>query len=360
MMITTLYGKKPIKDIMINDTVISYNEKSDIFEYKIVYDLFKNHYTGNLIQITLENGRIIKCTPNHKFLTNHEWIRADELTEYHELIEYHELLMKISSITSIEYIGYVYNFSVEDNHNYLVEDVIVSNCHYCYTDAKKTGLNFENIIEKANLVWGSLNLEDRPFQIAIGGAGESTMHPDWIPFVKEVKALGIMPNYTTNGMHLSNDILKATGDYCGGVAISYHPHIQKIFHKSIEKFSTIKTKLNVHLIIGDEQSLIDCQNIYNLYYDKIDYFVLLPYQAHGRGKHIETKLVWDKLFKWINTVNSKKFAFGALFYEYFTTNKTDLNMSIYEPEIYSGYRMMDDSYSILRKSSYDLRQKLIN
>ena len=247
-----------------------------------------------------------------------------------------------------------------------IEDVAINskclaNCSYCYTEALKTGNNFDNIVEKADAVWGSLNLEDRPFQIAIGGAGESTMHPDWIPFVKRVSELGIVPNYTTNGMHLSPEILEATEKYCGGVALSYHPHIKKVFNEAINKLKTIDTKLNLHIIIGDMTSLYDLQSIYETYKDDIDYFVVLPYQASGRAKEIDTSEAWTNLFLWIEQLSDKRknqFAFGALFYEYLLQNKPGFEINVYEPEIYSGYRLMDNSYETLRKSSYDLRPKI--
>lgn len=244
-----------------------------------------------------------------------------------------------------------------------IEDVAINNkcfanCSYCYTSATKSGTNFENIIEKANKVWGTLELNNRPFQIAIGGAGESTIHPLWKDFVKSVKELGIMPNYTTNGMHLTKEILQATEDFCGGVALSYHPHIQHIFNKSILQLAELKTKLNIHIIIGDKQSLIDLKNLYDTYSNLIDYFVILPYQAVGRAKEIETNQVWKDTFNYISEVESSKFAFGALFYNFICTNNIPLKMSIYEPEIYSGYRVMDQSFNVLKKSSYDLQPKI--
>ncbi len=266
--------------------------------------------------------------------------------------------MKIKKIKKINFTGKVYNFSVEDNHNYLVNDILVSNCHYCYTSALKSGVNFDNIVDKALKVWGDLNKNDRPFQIAIGGAGESTLHPDWIEFVSTVKSLGILPNYTTNGMHLSKEILDATEKYCGGVAVSYHPHIEKIFYKAIDKLTNINTKVNCHIIIGDRKSLEDTKRIYEST-DKIDYFVMLPYQSVGRAKEIEVESTWNEMFNYINTLSideQNKFAFGALFYPYLLKNNK-LDIDIYEPEIYSGYRIFDDSFLNLRKSSYDLNFK---
>lgn len=246
-----------------------------------------------------------------------------------------------------------------------IEDVAINNkclanCSYCYTNALKSGTNFEDIVSKADSIWGIREQNDRPFQIAIGGAGESTLHPDWVPFVKKVNELGIVPNYTTNGMHLSDEILKATEDYCGGVAVSYHPHIVNVFNKAIHTLSTIKTRLNVHVIVGDKKSLIDLQSIYETYKDMIEYLVILPYQAVGRGVEIEVEETWKEMFEWLDTLPTKRvnqFAFGALFYEYLLKNDTRLDINLYEPEIYSGYRLFDESFLKLRKSSYDLTYK---
>lgn len=351
---------KNIEEIVKGDIVKSFNETTKCFENREVYELFKNTYQGDLIEIILETVCVISCTPNHKFLTKRGWVEAKVLTITDTLLNSYSKDIKIVHLSKRKFDGYVYNFSVMNNHNYLVSDVVVSNCHYCYTSATKHGSNFENIIEKAEEVW---NIPDnnKPFQIAIGGAGEATIHPLFVDFIKKVNELGIMPNYTTNGQHLSDKIIKGTLDYCGGVALSYHPHIHKVFENSMDKLKVLKdnnVKLNTHVIIGDKKSLEDLKNIYYVYNKQIDYFVVLPYQAVGRAISIDTEDVWRETFLWINSLPDKnKFAFGALFYEYMLNNEIPLSLSIYEPEIYSGYRMFDDSYKILRKSSYNLEPK---
>ena len=251
-----------------------------------------------------------------------------------------------------------------------IEDVAINSkcfaqCSYCYTSATKKGTNFENIIQKAKDVWGILPENERPFPIAIGGAGESTIHPDWVEFVKTVKELGIVPNYTTNGMHLSESIIQGTIDYCGGVAVSYHPHIKDIYNKAIQKLSILKdnnVKLNTHVIVGSEESYFDLQYIYETYKDTIDYFVILPYQVAGRAEFIDTNDVWLKTFQWISELpeyRQSQFAFGALFYDWMKDKQLPLKMSIYEPELFSGYRLLDDTYKMLRASSYNLTEKII-
>ena len=40
-----------------------------------------------------------------------------------------------------------------------------------------------------------------------------------------------------------------------------------------------------------------------------------------------------------------------LFYPYLLNNEVELDIDVYEPEVYSGYRIFDDSFMNLRHSS---------
>ena len=248
-----------------------------------------------------------------------------------------------------------------------IEDVAfnnkcLANCSYCYTSALKTGENFPDIVEKIYTHYGAMPREERPFQVAIGGAGEPTLHPDFVEGLIAYRMLGIMPNYTTNGMHLTPEVLWATNEFCGGVALSYHPHIEKVFWKAIKDFNSVGIKPNIHLIVGEPGSADQVVRFYENHFDEIDYLVLLPYQAVGRGAQIEVEGEWNKLFSLLKTYKKDKLAFGALFYEYLQANEDTLghlDLDMYEPEVFSGYRLLDDSFETLRKSSYDLRPKEI-
>ena len=85
--INTLNGEKPIEDILISDVVVNY----DVFEQKNsigkVEQLHKRLYEGEVIVIELENGKIIKCTPNHKFYVNGKWIEAKNLKDTDNLLD---------------------------------------------------------------------------------------------------------------------------------------------------------------------------------------------------------------------------------------------------------------------------------
>lgn len=85
--VLTSSGYVNIEDITLGEEVTSYNEVTCVFEQKNVYDIFKNKYSGEIIEIELENGNIIKCTPNHKFLTNRGWTESQFLLENDNIID---------------------------------------------------------------------------------------------------------------------------------------------------------------------------------------------------------------------------------------------------------------------------------
>jgi hypothetical protein len=201
---------------------------------------------------------------------------------------------------------------------------------------------------------------ERPFQVAIGGGGEPTLHPEFRDAVKAFRELGIMPNYTTNAMHLNPEVIQATVEYCGGVAISCHPHLDKVWKAGVKTLTDNNIRTNLHIIVGEPGSTDRFWEIVDEFNDKIEYFVLLPYQVAGRAAAVETDEEWTKLFDSLLKRNQKNIAFGALFYDFICQHKDkykSFEISLYEPETMSGYLMMEDGEMIIRKSSYDLRPK---
>ena len=267
-----------------------------------------------------------------------------------------------------------------------------ANCPFCYTSAITNGENYPNITERITKWFGSLTPNQRPFQVAIGGGGEPTQHPEFASAVKAFKDLDIMPNYTTNGMHLTDEVIQATKDYCGGVAVSCHPHLEKTWKKAVNKLVANNIRTNVHIIVGEEGSTDKFWEIYNEFNDKVEYFVLLPYQKVGRAttnQDLDVEAEWTKLFDSLvdmnmtiayneymqsskSSINKEEFiklygssvkmkvtniAFGALFYPFILKNidkYKQFNISLYEPEIMGGYVMLEDRDEMLIcKSSYD-------
>ena len=240
-----------------------------------------------------------------------------------------------------------------------INNVCLANCPYCYVSALKTGKNFDNVVEKHLDLFGNMSLNERPFQVAYGGAGEPTMHPDFPEVLKTMHELEIMPNYTTNAMHLTDKVVEATVKYAGGAAISCHPHLEKVWRKGIKTLTEANVETCLHIIVGENGSNEDFWRIYDST-DKIRYYVALPYMASGRAKKIDTEKELNKFFAEIEKRKATDISFGALFHNYFLKNPDitkKIGISLYEPEVLSGYRIFDDSFQLLRKSSYDLSPK---
>jgi organic radical activating enzyme len=228
-------------------------------------------------------------------------------------------------------------------------------CIFCYMDSMPNGEHYENIVKKLKLFFGYMSLNMRPFQIAIGG-GEPTLHPEFLEFLRVSKEeLDICPNYTTNGMwsitrgeEERKKLIDYTKKYCGGIAVSCHPHLQKYWAEAARLYYENDIKLNFHIIISDKESVDEFVKIYKDWKDKVSYFVLLPYSAQGRAT--KKKIDWDYLVESLPE-DMSKLAFGANFYSYLQKNP-EIKVALYEPEIMSKFLDMKDMS--IHKSSFNL------
>ncbi|MFX0142054.1 MAG: radical SAM protein [Candidatus Hodarchaeota archaeon] len=211
-------------------------------------------------------------------------------------------------------------------------------CPWCYMDSSENELHYNDITAKIKDYFGLMSQNERPFQVAIGG-GEPTIHPEFYKVLKLFVDLGIEPNYTTNGMHVTNDLIKNTKKLCGGVALSCHPHLEKYWEKSAIEYLSENIKLNFHIIISDKESVDYFIKIYSAWNKQIDYFVLLPYTAQGRAIHKD--IDWEYLVKKMPQ-NINKIAFGAGFYPYLLQKDHNIKVSLYEPEIMSKFLDLKD------------------
>jgi len=230
-----------------------------------------------------------------------------------------------------------------------INNFCTANCPWCYQDAKASGVQYDDILNKVRDYFGPMSENERPFQIALGSAGEPTTHPDFIHLLSVFKSMGIEPNYTTNGMNITKEIVNATKKHCGGVAVSCHPHLLPHWTRAAYMFLEERIKLNFHIIISDRNSIDYFKHIYYEWYNKIDYFVLLPYVAQGRAESRD--IDWEYLVRSLPN-NTRQIAFGAGFYQYLLRNDHNINVSLYEPEIMSKFLDLKDMS--LYKSSFDL------
>ena len=226
-------------------------------------------------------------------------------------------------------------------------------CSYCYAGASKTGVHYSNLVDKVNQFFGVMTPEQRPCQVAIGGEQEPLGNPEIWPFMRRLAELGIVPNYTTNGMFTTDEIISETKELCGGVAVTLHPHLEKFWRKAIEIYAKHGVKLNVHVIVSDEASVDYTEQLYNEYVKTgmVDYFVLLPYMATGHAVNHPLRIAYDRLENWVDTIyQESKLAFGANFYNFLVKHAKKYSVSLYPPEIMSKYLILDDKMQLCNNS----------
>jgi hypothetical protein len=215
-------------------------------------------------------------------------------------------------------------------------------CPYCYQSSQKEAEHYPNIVERTEKIFGPMSLNQRPFQVALGG-GNPNEHPDFVELVKWYADNGICPNYTTNGIGLTKRVLDATYKYCGGVAISCHPHLESKWRSAIGDIrQNGETILNAHIIISDNESIEYFHRVFQMTKHLIDAFVALPYVTMGRAedKRVQKKAFYD-LYMSYPKEDQRKIAFGAGWYN-FLKKHPEIPASLYDHKVFSKYIDMKD------------------
>lgn len=115
--------------------VWSFSDQKESYCVKPIAHLYRQYVSETLVNIELENGCTIIITKLHK-LRNHltkEWTTDFHVGDYISapLFTKYQLVgssskSKIKSLTEIIYNGYVYDFEVEEHHNYVANGIL---CH---------------------------------------------------------------------------------------------------------------------------------------------------------------------------------------------------------------------------------------
>ena len=240
-------------------------------------------------------------------------------------------------------------------------------CPFCYVSASGKGINYPSICDTwkkwMNTFWEirtekGFTATNKPFQIAIGSTGEPTIHPEFCDFLKTVYESGVVPNYTTNGILIAQDnsisvqILAATSQYVGGVAVSFgNKNLREYARKAIDKLLDV-TRVNIHHIISNKESVDEFIQEWLRYGDRVLYHVLLPLMPSGRSESGIEEGVWEYLEDMIQKHDIKNIAFGAHFIKYLRESK--IKTWIYDEESFSKNIILTPNKVQITPSSFDL------
>lgn len=202
---------------------------------------------------------------------------------------------------------------------------------------------------------------EKSFQIAIGSVGEPCVHPILPKFLETVYNTKVVPNYTTNGIILSDydnarELFESTAAYCGGVAVSYgNDSIRKQANKAIENLLKYgNCKVMIHHIISDKNSVSKFLKAVEMWGKDVHYHVLLPLMAHGRSKEAMNDETFIFLSEQINNRNITNVAFGANFLPFMKNHPNSLNVWEYPQEVYSKNILLKDNKIVITPSSFNL------
>lgn len=137
--ILTINGWKTIGSLVgVEGMVRALDETTGRFVWSRFNNVRCTNENAKTLEVVLESGRKIRCTPNHPFLTTERgWVQASELTEKDVLVCESSIHgIKIAAIIASKPAP-VYNLSVPIRKNFVATDTVV--LHNC--DASRFGVN---------------------------------------------------------------------------------------------------------------------------------------------------------------------------------------------------------------------------
>lgn len=179
------------------------------------------------------------------------------------------------------------------------------NCDYCYRDSKPDN-SFMNIDDYDFVLkslshphWGNV------FQVALGG-GEPLEHPDFIDIINLTNKYKIVPNFTTNGCLISEDIVSLLQGRVGAIAVSIND-ISLISKTNIELLMESNIKTNLHFILSDssiEHAVDILMGKYNEMIPRLNAIIFLTYKPAGRAAQNHCLKFDSRLRKFISLIDN--------------------------------------------------------
>ena len=88
-LVNTPNGKVAIENLVVKDLVVGFDTQFNTPKIQEIEEVYSRQYTGELICIELDNGRVLKLTPEHEVFTkNRGWIMSAELTDTDEIVNF--------------------------------------------------------------------------------------------------------------------------------------------------------------------------------------------------------------------------------------------------------------------------------
>jgi len=176
----------------------------------------------------------------------------------------------------------------------------------CYQDglhSTLSNMSVENFLNIASQCSG------KTFQFALGGCGDPDQHENFEEILKICEQYKIVPNFTTSGLGMTEELVKLCKKYCGAVAVSWYRSEYTV--RAIELLISAGVKTNIHYVLHKEsidEALNRLQS--NSFPPGINAIIFLLHKPVGLGSAEKVISLNNQSFKnFIEYVNSTDFAY---------------------------------------------------
>ena len=169
----------------------------------------------------------------------------------------------------------------------------------------------------------------KTYQFALGGCGDPDQHENFEDILKICKENKIVPNYTTSGLGITEEIVALTKEYCGAVAVSWYRSDYTL--KALQQFIEAGVKTNIHFVLS-KRSINEAQQLLNenAFPSGINAVVFLLHKPVGLGRR-ENVLTVPDVKDFIKTVTSREFN-CKIGFDSCTTPALVNNLGIIDPD----------------------------
>ena len=141
----------------------------------------------------------------------------------------------------------------------------------------------------------------RVFQFALGGRGDPDQHEHFGEILRICRENEIVPNFTTSGLGMTNELAELCREYCGAVAVSWYRSEYTL--KAIDTLLKHGVKTNIHYVVSRstvKEALLRLQNMSDHlcsgFPEGINAVIFLLHKPRGHGTREEMITKDDKHF----------------------------------------------------------------
>ncbi len=188
-------------------------------------------------------------------------------------------------------------------------DISISNhcsrgCSYCYRKSAKN--NEFMTLEQYERVLDALNHPKygNVFQVALGG-GEPLEHPQFVQIMEATLKREIVPNFTTNGMFLTEDVCKAIQGKVGAVALS-KTGVGELEREKVAMLRKYDIRTNVHYVLSAKnirEAIEIVSGTYNEVFEGVNAIIFLTYKPAGRETEEGVLQAGEEMERFVQKVN---------------------------------------------------------